>query len=189
VPRDGLLIAALLAALSCAHAPPPEGVSGGAPNGPSIETQPGTTGGGDAGDAVLTVVWTDPSPRFALACGADLFDQRQHWLRSDARGPLTERFIIRAGSGKLQFFVADATRFRSIWAIFEDDYACAAGGTLRVDVHVEALPDGRLAFDAHHAAQGCRLAATGPIRRSVPPRSEPPRRICCGEHRDEFRAE
>ena len=187
VPRDGMLIVVLLAAVGCAHAASPEGGGAVGPNGPPIETQPGTTGGGDAGDAVLPVVWTDPSSRFALACGADLFDQRQHWLRSDARGPLTERFVIRAGSGKLQFFVADTARFQSVWGIFEDDYVCAGGGSLRVDVHVEALPDGRLAFETRHTAQGCQVA--GASRRFVTRQSELPRRICCGEHRDEFRAE
>jgi hypothetical protein len=185
--RSALPVAALLA-LACAHATSPEGGIGDASNGPSSEPQAAPGGSGEPGDAILTVVWTDPSPRFAVACGADLFDQRQHWLRAAAGGPVTERFLVRAGTGKVQLFVADATRFQSAWGIFEDGYTCAGRGTLRVDLHVEGLPDGRLAVDTTYTAQGCRIAA-GPIRRFVSRQSDPPRRICCGEHRDEFRAE
>jgi hypothetical protein len=192
--RDGpgvraSLAATLVALLGCTHAAPAERENGGGPSEPSGAPAAGLPSGtGETGDAVLTVVWSDPSPRFAVACGADLFDQRQHWLRAAAaQGPLTERFMIRAGGGKVQCFVAETADFGAKWAIFEDDYSCGGRGSLRLDLHVEKLPDGQLAFDTTYAAKGCRTGSAGPTRRLVSRRRDLPRRICCGEHRDEFR--
>jgi hypothetical protein len=172
----------MLLLVACAHAPTPDETREPDPNAPpaGVSAAPGP--------AVLTIVWANPSPRFAVACGGDLFDGHQHWLRgAAAQGALTERFMIRAGTGKIQCFVADAAEFRTRWAIFEDDYACNARANLRLDLDVQKLPDGGLAFDGAYSAEGCRVHAAEVGRRVVSRRSDLPPRICCGEHRGDFR--
>ena len=178
--------AAVLLLLGCAHAASPEEPGTSAPGQPPA--QPGAPL--DPGTAVLTVVWANPSPHFAIACGDNLFDSHQHWLRgaTAARASLIERFVIRAGVGRVQCLVKDAS-VSSIWALFEDSYRCGRGADLRLDARVDPLPDGRLAFDAAYSATGCERLPT-PTRRPVAPRPDPAPRICCGDPRSgEFRGE
>jgi len=182
VARPILALVALLLS-GCVHAPAAE-----APPPPaSHATAPGVRPT-EPGTAVLAVVWTNPSPRFAVACASDLFDAHQHWLRpAGAQGSLVERFMIRTGTGKIQCLVADAAELTAKWAIFDDPVRCQPRANLRLDLRVDQLPDGRLAFDAAYAAEGCEVPTPG--RRFVVRRPDPPPRICCGDPRGEFRGE
>jgi hypothetical protein len=176
----------VLLLLGCSHAGPPEEDRARAPGQPP--PQPGAPV--DPGTAVLTVVWANPSTRYAVACDDNLYDSRQHWLRgaSSARASLIERFMIRAGASRIQCFVTEAEQ-RTKWALFEDAYLCRRGADLRLDLRVDPLPDGRLAFDAAYSSQGCEGLPT-PARRPVAPRPDPAPRICCGDPRSgEFRGE
>jgi hypothetical protein len=132
--------------------------------------------------AQLTVVWANPSSRFTVACGGELFDGRQHHLRgASGGGPLTERFIVRSGNGQVQCFLAEHGATPSRWAIFTDAFSCLPGANVRLDMRLDELPDGRLVFDAAYSGDRCQSlpdrAKVG--RREVERRSERPPAICC----------
>ena len=180
--RIGGPIALALLLLGCAHELPLEPERG---PGSSSAPTPGVAIPGvpaaEPGTAVLTVVWAAPSPRFAVACGNNLFDEHQHWLRgAAAQGSLLERFMIPAGQRRIQCFVADAAEFRSRWALFEDTVRCAAHADLRLELQVDKQPDGQLAFTAAYSGPQCDLLPAR-SRRPVAPRADPPPRICCGD--------
>jgi hypothetical protein len=131
-------------------------------------------------EAVVTLVWKNPSPHLNLGFSALDYRQFCAW-DNDPAG--THRYAVPAGGSGFGLYVYPK---RGGWVYFEDAYSCAKGGRLTITIETTWRSSDQPAIKAvYSAGDGChgqrgmteRGRSSGESKWAEPP----PDALCCSE--------